>query len=425
MMLSVDTGTVITVTLTVFGVLAAVLILHHELRMRRRIAAEELALQRRRFEREDRESDARQQWLERQNVTLGEMVKPLAEKLAASLVADTRWAAEALERAKLGPYTKTLFGERSSHFREEKEHIAERFVPMLLRRCRKLIEQDGKRVFLLIDSGTTLYSFFSRLGEQTVRAWEMGDRWFRDGRLVVITNNLPGIQLLMETGRPNPANRYSDLALDCRLLPGVPLPVYSAVTGAETEEAIMRIRSDSGPSVAIISLVTGNWIRIRQTSPRCPIPLARGKGHLKAKQTFVNVANEVYVIGPLGKIFASASREAVNKWLGFDSAQVDLEKQSYEELTITRDDEVKKIALISTSRTNRRILNNLSIYLRGQLGVEVIIDEDAFTTRPLGEPASILFAFDNLPNETSLEREVEFPHRHTRRNDFIEFFSNP
>ncbi|MBI5909839.1 MAG: hypothetical protein HY848_07795 [Betaproteobacteria bacterium] len=424
-MLSVDVGTIITVTLTVFGVLAAVLTLRHELRMRRHIAAEELALQRQRFEREDRESEARQQWLERQNITLGEMVKPLADKLVASLVADTRWAADALERAKLGPYTKTLFGERSSHFREEKEHVAERFVPMLLRRCRKLIEEDGKRVFLLIDAGTTLYPFFSRLGEQTVRAWEVGDLWFRDGRLVVVTNNLPGVQLLMENGRPNPGNRYSGLALDCHLLPGVPLPVYSAVTGDETEEAIMKIRSNnSGQPIAIISLVTGNWIRIRRTSPRCPIPLARGKGHLKAKQNFVNVADEVYVISPLGKIFASAEREVVNKWLGFDSAQIDLEKQTYEELTVTRDDQVRKIALISTSRPNHRILSNLSLYLRGQLGVEAI-DEGAFASSPLGEPASILFAFDNLPNEPSLEREVEFPHRHTRRNDFIEFFSNP
>lgn len=39
-MLSVDTGTIITITLTVFGVLAAVLTLRHELRMRRHIAAE-------------------------------------------------------------------------------------------------------------------------------------------------------------------------------------------------------------------------------------------------------------------------------------------------------------------------------------------------------------------------------------------------
>jgi hypothetical protein len=424
-MLSVDPGTIITITLTVFGVLAAVLLLRHELRMRRHIAEEELGLRRQRFESEDRESRARQEWLERQNITLGEMVKPIADKLVASLVGDTKWAADALERAKLGPYTKTLFGERNSHFRKEKAHIAESFVPMLLRRCRKLIEEDGKRVFLLIDAGTTLYPFFSLLGEQTVRAWEVGDVWFRDGRLVVVTNNLPGVQLLMENGRPNPTNRYSGLAVDCRLLPGVPLPVYSAVTGTETEEAITRIRSgNSSQPIAIISLVTGNWIRIRRTSPRCPIPLARGKGHLKAKQNFVNVADEVYVISPLGKIFASAEREAVNKWLGFDRTQIDPEKQSYEELKVTRDEQIRKIALISTSRTNHRILGNLSVYLRGQLGVEAL-DEGDFTSRPLGEPASILFAFDDLPKEPSLEREVEFPHRHTRRNDFIDFFSNP
>ena len=342
-MLSMDVGTIITITLTVFGVFAAVLMLRHELRMRRNIAVEELALQRRRFESEDRESKARQEWLAQQNIILGEMAGPLADKLKESLIADTKWAADALERAKLGPYTKTLFGERSSHFREEKEHIAECFIPVLLRRCRKLIEDDGKRVFLLIDAGTTLYPLFNRLGEQTVRAWAAGDSWFQESRLVVITNNLPGVQLLMESGRPNPGNRYSGLAVDCRLLPGVPLPVYSAVTGDETEEAIMKIRpNNNSKPIAIISLVTGNWIRIRRTLPRCPIPLARGKGHLKAKQNFVNAADEVYVVSPLGKIFASAEKEAVNKWLGFEDTQIDLEKKPYDELSVTNDDQVKK-----------------------------------------------------------------------------------
>ena len=420
-----DIGTIVRVVLTAFGVLAAVLLLHHELRMRRKLATQEFELQRKRFEREDRESEARQQWLDRQNVALGEMVNPLADRLVAKLVADTRWAADALERAKLGPYTRTLFGDRSLHFREEKEQIAERFVPMLLRRCRRLIEEDNKRVFLLIDSGTTLCPFFTRLGEQTVRAWEMGDSWLRDGRLVVVTNNLPGVQQLMETGQPNSANRYSGLALDCRLLPGVPLLVYSAVTGEQTEEGIMRVRLDTNrKDTAIISLVTGNWIRVRRTAPRCAIPLARGKGHLKAKQNFVNAADEVYVVGPLGKVFASADREAVNKWLGFDSGQLDPERQPYDEIDVTRDEDVRKIALISTSRVTGRVLSNLSVYLRGQLGVEAI-DDQQFSARPIGKPDSILFPFDSLPSEPSLEREVEFPHRHTRTTEFIDFFSNP
>ncbi len=421
--LSVVLGTVASLVIA----LAALAVFANELRLRRKVSEEELDLHKKRFEREEREIDARQRWLAEQNVTLGEMVAPLTDRLAASLASDTRWAVHALERAKLGPYTETLFGERSGHFRDEKKHIAERFIPMLLRRCRTLIEDEHRQVYLLIDSGTTLHPFFEQLGEHTVRAFEMCEPWVREGRFTVVTNNLPGVQMLMEKGRPNAANRYSGLAVDCRLLPGVPLPVYSAVTGSETEKAITALRPANSGQPAIISLVTGNWIRIRRTQRRCPIPLARGTGHRNTKQAFIDVADEVYVVSPLGKVFANADKDAVNRWLGLDRVQEDPEKQPYEEVEIVEDVQAKKVALVSTSRVNNRVLSNVSVYLRGELGLDPFnpIDEGDFARRPLGEPAHFLFPFDNLPSDPILEREVEFPHRHTRRSEFIGFFTNP
>ena len=116
------------------------------------------------------------------------------------------------------PYANTLFGERSQHFQEEKEALAKRFTPYLLKRCEALTA-EGRHVFLLIDAGTTLYRFFEIIGEQTVKKWHEGQRWLE--RVHLATNNLPGIEQLIRTGKIAPWSRYSKLAIDdCHLCPG-------------------------------------------------------------------------------------------------------------------------------------------------------------------------------------------------------------
>lgn len=117
----------------------------------------------------------------------------------------------------------------------------------------------------------------------------------------------------MESGRINPSNRYSDLAIKCHLLPGVPLPIYSTVTGLETNEALERLRKKAGDNAFFIGLVTGNWIRLRRSDPPCPVPLARGLGHRKFKQVLINQSDEVYVVTPLGKILVKVPPDEVNK----------------------------------------------------------------------------------------------------------------
>ena len=227
------------------------------------------------------------------------------------MVNDPSWAHRALEAAKLLPYKDTLFGERTQHFKEEKEELATRFTPHLIKRCEALIEEGRRHVYLLIDAGTTLYPFFRIIGQETSKLWQRGEKWLE--YLHLATNNLPGVEQLMLTGRQTQYGRYSKLAIeDCQLLPGVPLPIFASVAGEQTNEAILNLRrqalakGDSDQPV-FISLVVGNWIRIRRTTPRCPVPMARGIEHLKVKDTLIHIADEIFVISPLGKIFVNQS----------------------------------------------------------------------------------------------------------------------
>ena len=273
-------------------VIIGLVILFLDLRARRRLQQEELEFRKKQFEEEKEEREERRKWLHREALRLTAIAEPLAENITKQLKTDISWASETLERAKLGTFAQSIFSERSRHFPEEKEFLANHFVPLLLRRC-KTFAMSGKKVYLMIDSGTTLYPFFEKIAQIAVRCYEDNEEWFNN--LLIATNNLPGVQKLMGIGRVNPNNRFSPLAVRCHLFPGEPLPIYAALTGKETNEAVKNLRkgiSDQN-NVVFIALVVGNWIRIRRSVPVCPVPLARGAGHLEFKQTLIDNADEI------------------------------------------------------------------------------------------------------------------------------------
>ncbi len=408
----------------VFMGIVALFVLWNDLKMRRKIMESELRLQEGKFKQDELERTDWQQWLERERIELSKMYGPLSSLISSDLIANNTWAIEAIEKAKLGSYSQTLFGDRSGHFYEEKKVIASRFVPLLLSRCKHLIEERGKKVYLIVDSGTTLKPLFKLIGSSTVQASENKEQWIK--KLSIFTNNLPGVQSLMENGRPHPKNRYSGLAIDCHLLPGVPLPVYSAVTGQETEEALFNLRklSEQTKDAIFIGISTGNWIRIRKTPKRCPVPLGRGEGHLTFKQAVLDVSDEMFVISPLGKIFANASNKAVNRLLKLSTQAIDPERKAYDELEVD-DNKAGTIKLVTTSRKENRLLQSLSIYLLGQMDLNERIDDKKFVTDDIGKTADIAFMCDDLPNEDYLERNTEFPHIHTRNDEFIDAFLHP
>jgi hypothetical protein len=319
--------------------------------------------------------------------------------------------------------SKSLFEERISHFHAEKQHLAEHFSIPLLQRCERYV-QEGKQVHLLIDSGTTLYPLFERIGEATVRAHESRDNWLNNFWLE--TNNIPGVLMLMDTGRINPNNRYSPLAVNCDLLPGIPLPVYSALTGKKTIAALGQLRAEADKDAIFIAVTTGNWIRLRRSIPVCPVPLARGLGHLEFKQALMDFADEVYVISPLGKIFLGVPLEDVNLALGFDTKRNDPDRQPYHEVRIS-DEMARHVKVVTTSRQSGCVLSEHSTRVSTLLGVhstDTNISLQKFPTRPIDEMLDIMIPFDNLPSDWYLQIETEFPHSQTRNDRLMQkFFS--
>lgn len=354
-----------------------------------------------------------------------EPARDLARHVAELLREHPDWAQHALEAANLTSYTHTIFGERSHHFKEEKTEIANRFSPYLLDRCAHLIDGGQRHVYLLIDAGTTLYPFFQLIGQQTAQARQRGEDWVKYFHLA--TNNLPGLEQLMKWGRRVSYDRYSPLAIeDCHLLPGIPMPVFAAVAGRETEKAIAELRanasSEKGSEAPVfVALVVGNWVRIRRTEPRCPVPMARGAEHCHVKNSLVESADEVYVVSPLAKNFVGQSHESVNRALGFDIHAKNPEKTSYEEVKIDSE-KARCVKLITTHRDASALLYRHSVALEAALsesgvsGRSELIGSDTFKRLPIDKVPHLFFEFRGKPRTSARELEMEFPHYHTRRS---------
>ena len=385
-----------------------IIVLLVQLQLRLKLQRQELEFRKMEYEEKKAEREKHEKWLQGETVKLTKVGDMLGEKIFAFLKRDPEWAIEALEKAKLGPFAETIFGERSSHFREEKEFIADRFLPILLDRCKYQIEHERAHVYLLIDSGTTLFPFFKRLAVEAKRRTR--EAWL--SHLTVVTNNLPGVESLMEFGRVDPHDRYSELAFDCRLLPGVPLPVYSAVAGPATEQAVRKLQTEThlDRESLFIGLLTGNWVRLRRSDPACPVPLVRGQSHLGFKQALLECCDEAYVISPLGKIFARASCEEVNRVLGFDGTSTD--RAPYMDLQI-KGEKASSVRLISTARCPGRVLSNLSVRIGERLNTR---EEDfsQFSSANFRDVPSLCFPFDKVPENWHLQIETEFPHVYTR-----------
>lgn len=398
--------------------LVAILLAVRALRANTEVDKQKLEFEREKFRAEEEERKALVRFRQQESKRFSRPAADIAEHLAKNLAEDPHWARSALEAAKLLPYTDTLFDERSQHFRAEKRELAALFTPYLLKRCEALTQEGSRDVHLLVDAGTTLYPFFELLGKETSKRFHQGERWLE--RFHLATNNLPGVEQLIDTGRRTPWDRYSELAVDCQLLPGSPLPIFAAVAGDLTNDAIVALRkaaTENGKAALFVALLVGNWVRIRGHQPRCPVPMARGDEHRRVKQTLLDNADEVYVVSPLGKLFVDYSNEEVNSALGFDEAAKDRAKTPYSELAI-RDEKAAVTKLVATTRAEGRILqrhsNRVEDALTSLPGKLPPIDE--FAVLPIEEVPHLLFPFDGLPGPRMEEFLVEFPHYHTRTN---------
>ena len=88
-------------------------------------------------------------------------LEKLSVDIVKSLIKDPAWAGLALDLSQVKPQGETVFSSRMKHFYSEKETMAKDFSPLLIERC-KLLAKSHSRVYIFVDSGTTLYPFFQR-----------------------------------------------------------------------------------------------------------------------------------------------------------------------------------------------------------------------------------------------------------------------
>ncbi len=362
----------------------------------------------------------------------------LGKHLASALKADPGWAAEAMMQSGLGPGASTIFGRRLAHFRDEKRLLARRLVPFLLARCRQLL--DGSQIthiYLLIDSGTTLVPIVEELAKYA-KGIDERESWL--SKLRVYTNNLAGVEALMEHRRARVGGKLAASPIECHLFPGEPLAEYSAIVGEDTNRAVKELCEDTRKrgDTALIGLLTGNWVRMRRRGEPCPVPLARGKWHLSFKQTLVEsilsangvqCRGEVLVVTPLGKVFFGhgwPDVQAALKSVAPLPAHVDevdaSDEEDYKELHIS-EEQAKSVGIVATSRVEGRVLSTLSGLLKAHLHRQQLLTKEQFVNAPLGRPKDLLFEFDELNPIWARQVEQEFPHERTRTDEFLSMFS--
>ena len=364
--------------------------------------------------------------------SLDQQARTLASTVAEILRNDADWARQAILKADLGPPGSWAFGERISHFSDEKDHIAEHFGQWLLKRILYHLDQieessspeehsaSGTKVILFLDSGTTMAAFFRRFVK-------LLDSEPRAKDVVMVTNNIPAVESYLNACRTSMENAGDKPSVDdrvtCILLPGKALPEYGAVTGKFTTDMLEMLRNQH-PAAVTIGLTTGNWLHLSDTPPVWPIPLARGEGHREFKEKLIQHSKEVYLLSPLGKLFANVSADRVNSAWGFTSDNPNPRRRTYGAVSVA-EEKRSSIRVVSTSRSATQVLYKHSALIDALLRPSDVSAWQESVGKDFGNVPHVLLPFTKFESET-LERQIEIdvPHDYARQESFMaEFLS--
>lgn len=218
----------------------------------------------------------------------------LADRFAASSDKGVETVARYLIRS-IGQ-SETVFEERLREFSAEKRFLAQKFTPLLLRRCLFLAEKYNQSVDLFLDAGTSVYAVFEEIGKLIGLDVYYLNRASR--HLQILTTNFRGLQALMSVHRG--MRLYPDkLNLNVLVLPGVPRPSHSAISGEETVEALEAYRQRwHQAGHCSVSLVAAKWVSLFAGYPTLHMIEA---DQFIVKQSAICTSDEVFVIVPRGK----------------------------------------------------------------------------------------------------------------------------
>src|SRR5215471_12673424 len=110
-------------------------------------------------------------WIDRHSTDLGQervqldqAAEILARAVCTQLAQNPKWATEAILDAGMGLPGSDVFDQRTGHFSLEKQECGHQLARWLVHRIAHFLSQ-GRKVFLVCDSGTTVFWFLKALGE--------------------------------------------------------------------------------------------------------------------------------------------------------------------------------------------------------------------------------------------------------------------
>jgi len=378
------------------------------------------------------------QWLDlrrsregRSRPEIANVLRVTTDRIMAYLRKSPEWISEALQDVQWYQDAESVFGERVHHFEDEKVFLSSRFVPLLVRRILRILK-TRRKVFLVIDSGTTTFWLFRKLAGELLMLGA-DEAILRD--LVIVTNNIAGVVSYMSAGKLKPKGEPEKKLsgfVECKVLPGRVLADYAALTGPETEGALKALRG-ANPDACFIGLVVGNWIWLPRGDEMggtgwdpahyYPVPLARDHElhrHLEFKQELISGSDEIYVCTPLAKVFIKSSLLAINQAFLQGSAAA----HEYHQVPI---DAAKRNALKLVSTVRLSPENDL-LYAHSSKLVTAYSQENSellryFVEKDIPQVPSLLFGFDGLTDKSKEEqKKIEFPHDYTQAPKFMADF---
>lgn len=336
------------------------------------------------------------------------------------------------------PLADTIYNERIKHYKKEKEIIANAFIDILRKRVLFLKNHlnKEKKIRIVLDSGTTIAPIFDKLGRE---AAFRPDHWSEG--VLFATNSFYGVYQLLKYREYNPElsdphnyqqYRHNNIPIKCSLFPGAVLAAYQAIADDDTVRAIKATaRSREYYNICIL---TGNYI-MYDSNKKIILPIARTLYHPKVKAAYYEMAHEVYLIAPLGKILTTKEPDQdlnwllkkFNKELEYHSDYNDPESEAYTLVTepllnVKRtlsdhnlineqtEDWMKKTTVITTIRPNSSdLLFTHSRYIKNSFS------KYKFNTPiPLTKTQIEVIDFNGLPINSEEEKIIEFPHESHR-----------
>lgn len=339
------------------------------------------------------------------------MTDEISSSISEKLIDNPTWLDKFMDQTGV-TYRASVYGKRIGHFYYEKKLIAEKAVEKIEEYLLEKNKDKFDKLCLLIDSGTTLYPVFQEIAKKVQANKEL----WKD-RVFIVTNNIPGLQYFMKYAKEDINDDYSEIIINCYIIPGKPLAVYSAITGQSSEHWLKSLGPgliedwSNDQKIHVIGFVTGNYFARCKDQYGKPSfhPAARGEGHIEVKKAMVEKSQEIFLLAPLMK-FSFANINILNEVNGFTVGRLSPEalqrprEVKYEGIEIP----INKCKFFSTRRV---VGNNFYSFSTG-------LNNDLEGT--YGENNIIMPEFDignfikSISDSPYLQLEWEIPHENLR-----------